>query len=133
MDGYRRGTEVHRTKRRPRVKGRYRSILPIVWVIGGVILLLVSSLGIGAVLGVLVGSHGFFALLVYADVASLRRQGLRWGRTRYLWILAALVLPFVAPAYYLRSGRLIGAENERRDAVERGEIEDPRAERNGEG
>ncbi len=106
------------------MRGPYRPILPVVWALGGVILLVVLPFGIDAALAVLLVTHLFFAGLVRADIKALRRQGLEWGYTRHLWFGAAFGLPFAAPAYYLYSGRRIRAENERRDAAERGDGSD---------
>ncbi|SEO87671.1 hypothetical protein SAMN04487948_106113 [Halogranum amylolyticum] len=124
MDSYRRGKQVERDQTRPRVRSRYRPILPVIWTIGTVLAFLVLPFGWDAVVAVVFVLHLFFAGLVHGDIRALRRQGLEWGFTRHLWFAAAFVLPLVALAYYVYSGRRIAAENERRntgdgEAVER--------------
>ncbi|MFC6726148.1 hypothetical protein ACFQE1_17620, partial [Halobium palmae] len=59
-------------------------------------------------------THVFLAGFVRTDIIALKRQGLDWGPTRHVWFAATLVLPLVAPAYYLYAGRRIERENERR-------------------
>ena len=103
-----------REERRPAVRPRYRRLLPVVWGVGAV--LFVVALGFGpapglAVVGVM---HVFFLGLIWADIAALRRQGVNWGASRHLWLVAALLLPFAAPAYYVVSGRKVRTTNERR-------------------
>lgn len=119
MDSYRRGKQVERNRTRPRVRSLYRNILPVIWAIGAVLAFLVLPFGWDATFAVVLVMHIFFAGLVYADIKGLRRQGLDWGFTRHLWFAAAFTLPFVAPAYYLYSGRRIERENERRNLREK--------------
>jgi hypothetical protein len=77
-----------------------------------------------ALLAVVLVMHIFFSGLIYADIKVLRRQGLDWGISRHLWFGAALVLPFVALAYYVYSGRRIRAENEQRNTGHDGSVGD---------
>lgn len=119
MDSYRRGRQVERDQTRPKVRPRYRGILPVIWGIGAVLAFVAGMFGWDALLAVVVVMHIFFSGLIYADIKVLRRQGLDWGVSRHLWFGAALVLPFVALAYYVYSGRRIRAENDRRNTGER--------------
>ncbi len=123
MDSYRRGKDVNRYERarNPKVDAPYRPLVLLVWVIGVVLLLVTSPLGPQAGLGVLVVTHICFAGFVRADISTLRRQGLDWGFSRHLWFAGALVLPFVAPVYYLYCGRRVAAENRARGYDENGD------------
>jgi hypothetical protein len=96
------------------VSSLFRPILPVIWLVGGVLLLLAFGFSTQAAVTVVIVLHIFFAGLIRADIKSLRRQGLKWGHSRHLWFGAALTLPFVVPAYYLYAGRKIRAENESR-------------------
>jgi len=102
------------------VEGFVRPLLPVLWAVGGALLVVAIGIEMWAALSVLVVTHLFFAVLVYADVQSLRRQGLDWGASRHAWVLAALVLPFAAPAYYVYAGRRIAAANRPHDADDAG-------------
>ncbi|AFK19470.1 hypothetical protein E6P09_11860 [Haloferax mediterranei ATCC 33500] len=119
-DEYRRGRAVERErqgKQRP-VRGRYRGVLPIIYAIGLVIFTVVSLyIGPEPAFAVYLVTHVFYAGLVRADINSLRGQGIEWGLSRHLWFGAAFALPFVAPAYYLYSRRVIRRENESRELV----------------
>lgn len=116
MDGYRRGADVERNQRRPTVSSPYRRILPVIWALGGVLFVGVLPFGWSAGIAVVLVLHMFFGGLVFADIQSLRRQGLDWGLTRHLWFGAAFIIPFIALLYYVYSGRRVTAENERRNA-----------------
>lgn len=113
-DEYRRGRAVTRGDERSEVRPRYRRLLPVVWGVGAVLFVVGLALGPAPALAVLGVTHAFFAGLIWADIAALRRQGVNWGTTRYLWLAAALLLPFAAPAYYVVSGRKVRTTNERR-------------------
>ena len=114
-DEYRRGREVTRGDERSEVRPRYRRLLPVVWGVGAVLFVVGLALGPAPALAVLGVTHVFFAGLIRADVAALRRQGVDWGTTRHLWPVAALLLPFAAPAYYVVSGRKVRTTNQRRE------------------
>lgn len=113
-DEYRRGRAVTRGDERAEVRPRYRRLLPVVWGVGAVLFVVGLALGPAPALAVLGVTHVFFAGLIRADIAALRRQGVNWGPTRHLWLAAALLLPFAAPAYYVVSGRKVRTTNERR-------------------
>lgn len=113
MEEYRTGTEVEGA-RRPEVSGLYRPLLPWIWALGGVLLFLAGFLGWGEALTVVIVTHIFFAGLIRADIKSMRKQGLDWGKSRHLWFGAALGLPFVVPAYYYVSGRKVRRANRER-------------------
>ncbi|ELZ98740.1 hypothetical protein C440_00250 [Haloferax mucosum ATCC BAA-1512] len=116
-DEYRRGTAVERErqgKQRP-ARGRYRGILPTIYAIGLVMFTVVSAyLGPEPAFAVYLVTHVFYAGLIHGDINSLREQGIEWGVSRHLWFGAAFTLPFVVPAYYLYSRRVIRRENESR-------------------
>lgn len=115
MDQYRRGRDVERhDPRRPRVQAPYRPLIMLVWVIGAVLFLLGVPIGPQAALAVVLVTHVFFAGFIRTDIKILRHQGIEFGAWRHLWFGAALVLPFVAPVYYLYVGRRVRAENRRR-------------------
>ncbi len=113
-DEYRRGETVSRDTRRAEVRPRYRRLLPVIWGVGAVLFVFGLTLGPVPALAVLGVTHVFFAGLVRADIAALRRQGVNWGPTRHVWLAAALLLPFAVPAYYVVSGRKVRKTNERR-------------------
>ncbi|ELZ81494.1 hypothetical protein KU306_13465 [Haloferax larsenii] len=120
-DEYRRGRAVEREREKNQraVHGRYRGVLPVIYGIGLVIFVVVSLfMGPEQAFAVYLVTHLFYAGLIRADIKSLRSQGLDWGFSRHLWFGAAFALPFVAPAYYLYSRRLIRRENESRDVAE---------------
>lgn len=119
MDSYRRGRDVERNRTRPKVRPRYRGILPVIWGIGAVLAFLAGMFGWSPLVAVVLVMHIFFAGLIYADIKVLRRQGLDWGLSRHLWFGGALTLPFVALVYYVYSGRRIRAENDRRNLREK--------------
>lgn len=117
MDSYRRGRDADRggdgwSERR--LVAPYRKLVLLIWVLGIPLLVLSIPVGDGAGLVVMLVTHLFIAGFVRSDIKAMRRQGYEWGWTRHLWFGAAFALPFVAPAYYLYSGRRIRAENERR-------------------
>lgn len=116
MDSYLRGEDVDADTdpRQSPVRSPYRRLVGIVWAVGVVLLLLAPLAGAQGIAAVYLVTHVFLAGFVRTDVLALRRQGLDWGASRHLWFAAALVLPLVAPAYYLYAGRRIDAENERR-------------------
>jgi hypothetical protein len=113
-DEYRRGRDVTREADPPEVRPRYRPVIPVVWGVGAVLFVVSLWFGLGPALAVVGVTHLFFAGLVRADVAALGRQGVEWGAWRHGWVVAALVLPFAAPAYYVASGRKLRETNERR-------------------
>ncbi|ELZ95437.1 hypothetical protein [Haloferax sulfurifontis] len=117
-DEYRRGTAVERERQRKQrpARGRYRGVLPVIYAIGFVMFTAVSLyIGPEPAFAVYLVTHVFYAGLIRADIRSLRGQGIDWGASRHLWFGAAFALPFVAPAYYVYSGRVIRRENESRD------------------
>lgn len=116
MDQYLRGEDAagEDDPHRSRVRAPYRQLVGIVWVVGVVLLALAPFAGTQGVAAVYVVTHVFLAGFVRTDILALRRQGLDWGLSRHVWFAAALVLPLVAPAYYLYAGRRIEKENERR-------------------
>jgi hypothetical protein len=89
-------------------------VIPVVWGIGAVLFLVVLGFDVAAAFAVVLVTHVFFAGLIRADIKSLRRQGVDWGFSRHLWFAGAFTLPFVAPAYYWYSGRVVRGENEER-------------------
>lgn len=114
FDGYRRGRDVDPNEVGPNeVRPLYRPLVPIIWGVGVVIIVVLALLGFGldAIFAVVLVTHTSFAGLIRWDIRSLRRQGVAWGGTRHLWFGAAIGLPFVAPAYYLYSGRVVRREN----------------------
>jgi hypothetical protein len=113
-DGYRRGRDAESDEDETAVSPVYRPLVGIVWALGAVIVLVVFGSSIQGAAAAFVVSHIFLAGLVYADIRSLRKQGVEWGLSRHLWLWATLFLPFVAPAYYWYSGRVVRRENERR-------------------
>ncbi|KTG30789.1 hypothetical protein [Haloferax profundi] len=120
-DEYRRGKKVERERqqKRRRASGRYRGVLPVIYAIGFVLFTVVSLfIGPEPAFAVYLVTHLFYAGLIRGDINSLRQQGIDWGFSRHLWFGAAFALPFVAPAYYLYSGRVIRRENESRELVE---------------
>ena len=120
-DEYRRGREVERERQQKdrRARGRYRGVLPVIYAIGFVIFTVVSLfIGPEPAFAVYLVTHLFYAGLVRADINSMRGQGIDWGFSRHLWFGAAFALPFVAPAYYLYSGRVLRRENESRGLAE---------------
>jgi hypothetical protein len=127
MDRYVRGRQTEagndEPANRPRVNAPYRQLVGIIWIVGVVLLVLAPFAGAEGVVAVYAVTHLFLAGFVRADILALRRQGIDWGHSRHLWFAATLILPLVAPAYYLYSGRRIDAENGRRgfDAGEGGD------------
>lgn len=120
-DEYRRGREVERERQQKqrRADGRYRGILPVIYAIGFVIFTAVSLfVGPQPAFAVYLVTHVFYAGLIRADIKTLRRQGIDWGFSRHLWFGAAFALPFVAPVYYLYSGRVLRRENESRGVTD---------------
>lgn len=115
-DGYRRGRAVERDAEEWSVSGVYRPILPVIWGIGAVLFLGVGWFDLRGAAAVVLVTHLFFAGLIRADIKSLRKQGVDWGHSRHLWFGAAVALPFVAPAYYWYSGRVVRRVNESRRA-----------------
>ena len=116
-DEYSRGrTEEKRQHRRPKVNPRYRPVIPVVWGVGLVIAFVTTLFGAFPVTTfyVVLISHIFLAGLVRQDIKSIRKQGIAWGLSRHLWFASTLVFPFVAPLYYLYSGRVVRRENEKR-------------------
>ncbi|KAB1188313.1 MULTISPECIES: hypothetical protein [Haloferax] len=116
-DEYRRGREVERERQQKqrKARGRYRGVIPVIYAIGFVIFTGVSLfIGPEPAFTVYVVTHLFYAGLIRADIKSLRSQGIDWGASRHLWFGASFALPFVAPLYYLYSGRVIRRENESR-------------------
>ena len=113
-DEYRRGRNVTREDTPVEVSPQFRPVLPVVWGVGAALFLAGLWFGAAPALAVVGVTHLFFAGLVRADIAALRRQGVTWGASRYGWITAVLVLPFAAPAYYVVSGRKVREVNERR-------------------
>ncbi|WP_396612469.1 hypothetical protein ACH9L7_04125 [Haloferax sp. S1W] len=120
-DEYRRGRAVERErkKRNRAVSGRYRGVIPVIYGIG-LIIFLGASLFIGpeSAFAVYLVTHLFYAGLIRGDIKSLRKQDIDWGFSRHAWFGAALTLPFVAPAYYLYSRRVIHRENQSRGVVD---------------
>ncbi|KAB1196131.1 MULTISPECIES: hypothetical protein [Haloferax] len=116
-DEYRRGRKVERERQQKdrRARGRYRGVLPAIYAIGFVSFTVVSLfIGPEPAFAVYLVTHLFYAGLIRADIKSLQSQGIDWGFSRHLWFGAAFALPFVAPAYYLYSGRVLRRENESR-------------------
>jgi hypothetical protein len=116
-DEYRRGRKVERERQQKqrKARGRYRGVLPVVYAIGFVIFTVVSLyIGPEPAFAVYLVTHLFYAGLIRADINSLRNQGIEWGFSRHLWFGAAFTLPFIVPAYYLYSRRVIRRENEAR-------------------
>jgi hypothetical protein len=113
-DGYRRGRDAEAEEEQSAVSPVYRPLIGIVWAIGAVIVLVVFGSSVQGAAAAVVVSHIFLAALVFADIRSLRKQGVDWGLSRHLWFWATLFLPLVAPAYYWYSGRVVRRENERR-------------------
>ncbi|WP_411966646.1 hypothetical protein [Haloferax sp. YSSS75] len=116
-DEYRRGRKVERERqgKNRRARGRYRGVIPVIYAIGFVIFTVVSLfIGPEPAFAVYLVTHLFYAGLVRADINSIRGQGVDWGFSRHLWFGAAFALPFVAPAYYLYSRRVLRRENESR-------------------
>lgn len=121
MDSYLRGEDTGSAEpsgepREP-VRAPYRDLVGLIWVVGVVLLVLAPFAGAQGVAAVYLVTHVFLAGFVRVDILSLRRQGLDWGASRHVWFAATLVLPLVAPAYYLYAGRRIERENERREAA----------------
>jgi hypothetical protein len=117
MDDYRRGEQVRRDreKHENRVTPLYRRILLPLWGVGAVLFVVFGALyGPVESLAVALAMHLMFAGFIRGDINALRRQGLEWGLSRHVWFAAAIVLPFVAPAYYVYSGRRVRRENEER-------------------
>ena len=135
-DGYRRGRQVEQEGRR-RVQSVYRRLLLVIWVIGTVIALAVFGANVSGALAVVVVMHVFFSGLIWADIRTLRKQGVEWGLSRHLWFSSALVFPFVTLLYCWYVGRVVRRENEQRgfdgdeppqtesDAPEGGRTESP--------
>ncbi|WP_416839851.1 hypothetical protein [Haloferax sp. DFSO52] len=116
-DEYRRGRKVERERQQKdrRARGRYRGILPVIYAIGFVIFTAVSLfIGPQPAFAVYLVTHLFYAGLIRADINSLRSQGIDWGFSRHLWFGSAFALPFVVPAYYVYSKRVLRRENESR-------------------
>ncbi|MFC4358951.1 hypothetical protein ACFO0N_13455 [Halobium salinum] len=117
-DGYLRGenagAENDAVARSP-IVAPYRSLVGLIWAVGVPLLLLAPFAGAQGVVAVYVVTHVFLAGFVRWDLLALRRQGLDFGFARHFWFAATLVLPLVAPAYYLYAGRRIDRENERRE------------------
>ncbi|WP_224335785.1 hypothetical protein [Haloprofundus halobius] len=117
MDAYRRGRDADPggdgwSERR--LVAPYRKLVLLIWLLGIPILVLSIPIGNGSGLVVMLVTHLFIAGFIRSDIKAMRRQGYDWGWSRHLWFGAAFALPFVAPAYYLYSGRRIREENERR-------------------
>lgn len=117
-DGYRRGTDVARGSKRPPVQGRFRPVIPVVWLLGSVLLVVVVVVEPASWLSVVLVTHAFLAGLILLDIQGLRSQGLDWGFSRHLWVGAAVTLPLVGLLYYVYAGRLIRRENESRGYVD---------------
>jgi hypothetical protein len=69
-------------------------------------------------IGILLTS-GPMIFLLWRDITSLRRKGVRWGRTRWLYYLLAIALPawVMTPIYWFGSEGKIGTEVEQREEM----------------
>nr|WP_071391194.1 hypothetical protein [Haloprofundus marisrubri] len=117
MDSYRRGRDANRGgdgASERRLVAPYRKLVLLIWGLGIPLLVLSIPFGDGSGLVVMLITHLFIAGFLRTDIKAMRRQGYDWGWTRHLWFGAAFALPLVAPIYYLYSGRVVRAENERR-------------------